>query len=269
MLQEAADFRSESEALYATVAPLSDAELSAKTLFKDWTVNDVIGHLYMWNWAAELTLRDGKAFQEFFKEVMKVASSPNGSLRKFEGQWLKGLEGQALVKLWHEHFLGMSENYGKADPNMRVKWAGPDMTVRDKVTARLMETWSHGQAVYDQLGKVRKNADTIQSIVLLGVKTFGWTFKNAGQKPPGPLPCVHLTAPSGQIWKYGDESQTDRVEGAADEFCQVVTQCRNIADTRLKVTGPTAQEWMSKAQCFAGAAETPPPPGMRRLVSKL
>jgi hypothetical protein len=31
----------------------------------------------------------------------------------------------------------------------------------------------------------------------------------------------------------------------------------------LRVTGSVATDWMSKAQCFAGAPETPPAPGTR------
>ena len=55
----------------------------------------------------------------------------------------------------------------------------------------------------------------------------------------------------------------NRVEGSAVDFARVVTQVRNIADTQLEVSGPIATEWMGMAQCFAGAAEPPPPPGSR------
>lgn len=62
-----------------------------------------------------------------------------------------------------------------------------------------------------------------------------------------------------------DTPQTDnKVEGTAEHFCQVVTQCRNIADTQLTCTGDTAKQWMKIAQCFAGGAETPPAKGTRR-----
>lgn len=50
------------------------------------------------------------------------------------------------------------------------------------------------------------------------------------------------------------------------EFCQVVTQVRNIADTRLSVTGDIAQRWMAIAQCFAGPPENPPEAGTRHCV---
>jgi len=73
---------------------------------------------------------------------------------------------------------------------------------------------------------------------------------------------VELTAPSGVLWTWNEPSD-ERVSGSATEFCQVVTQTRNVADTKLEVTGAVAREWMSMAQCFAGAAREPPPPGTR------
>lgn len=271
MLPQAKAFLDESDALYALVLPLSEKELSTKTAFKGWSISDVVGHLYIWNWAANLTLTDSGAFQAFWQEVM-VKAPKLGSLNGFEKAWLseQGFSGRALVKVWHEHYLQTAQNFGSADPSKRVKWAGPDMTVRSKITARLMETWAHGQEVYDQLGLVRKNRDhIIENIVRLGVNTYGWTFAVRQLKPPGPLPHLKLTSPSGHVWLHGEPSETDCVEGAAEEFCQVVTQTRNIADTELKVTGATAQSWMEKAQCFAGGPETPPAPGTRKMMAKL
>ena len=58
-----------------------------------------------------------------------------------------------------------------------------------------------------------------------------------------------------------------RVSGPLVEFPvnvgDVVTQGRNIADTRLEVVGETAKRWMEIAQCFTGGPEDPPPPGHR------
>jgi len=58
----AEDFRAESEALYALIKPLAEAEFDRKTAFKGWTINNILRHLHVWNYAAELSLRDGKAF---------------------------------------------------------------------------------------------------------------------------------------------------------------------------------------------------------------
>jgi uncharacterized protein (TIGR03084 family) len=80
------------------------------------------------------------------------------------------------------------------------------------------------------------------------------------------MPHVVLTAPSGAIWTYGTQSDAERIDGKAEEFCQVVTQTRNVSDTSLKVTGPVATDWMSKAQCFAGPPAAPPAPGSRHTA---
>jgi uncharacterized protein (TIGR03084 family) len=137
------------------------------------------------------------------------------------------------------------------------------MSVLSSITARLMETWAHGQAIFDLLGQERIVTDRIKNVAVIGINTFGWTFTNRGVAVPADRPCVRLTAPSGATWDWNQPDQKNVVEGSAIEFCQVVTQTRNIADTRLKVIGESAIAWMSMAQCFAGPPENPPPPGTR------
>ena len=155
-------------------------------------------------------------------------------------------------------------HYAANDPKTRVKWMGPDMSVRSSVTARIMETWAHGQAIYDLLGKVRRDRDSIKNVAVIGINTFGWTYINRKLPVPDQIPSVHLTAPSGASWDWPNENSQDKISGSATEFCQVVTQTRNIADTSLNVVGDVANEWMATAQCFAGPVEEPPAPGLRR-----
>ena len=114
--------------------------------------------------------------------------------------------------------------------------------------------------------KLSPNADRIRNIAHLGVTTYGWTFKNRKMEPPGPPPFVRLTAPSGAVWEWNDSDPGDSVIGSAEEFCQVVTQTRSLADTSLNIVGETAGQWMSIAQCFAGQPENPPEPGTRFRV---
>lgn len=261
MIQQAIDFRDESEALYALLEPLKDEDLERATQFKGWKINDVLTHLHLWNWAADLTLKDSAAFDEFLQQVASHVAG--GSLRDFENTWIKGLKGKELLNEWHTFCLSMSDRYAAANPKARVKWAGPDMSVRSKITARLMETWAHGQEVYDLLGVKRVDKDRIKNIAMLGVNTFGWTFVCRGLEVPAIAPHVKLSAPSGDTWEWNEPSEENRVEGLAAEFCQVVAQVRNIAETNLKVTGEVATRWMSMAQCFAGPPEEPPAPGTR------
>lgn len=259
------DFLDESSALHALIAPLDDRELLQETAFKAWTIERVVQHLHVWNMAALMSLKGDGSFQTYYAQLEDHRRG-GGTMGSFEREWLKGLNGRGLVAAWRDGVAETAARFSEAEPSARVKWAGPDMSARSSITARLMETWAHGQEVYDALSVVRQNGDRIRNIVVLGNNTYGWTFKVRNEAAPEPRPHLRLTAPSGEIWLYNEPSETELIEGSAAEFCQVVTQTRNIADTSLKVTGANAGNWMSKAQCFAGDAETPPPPGSRRTA---
>jgi len=267
MIQQAIDFKEESDALYQLLKPLTDTQFEQKTQFKDWTINDVLGHLHMGNWAADLSLNNVLAFDKFMAELNEEFTS-GGHLRTFELKWLEGLKNSELLETWRSYYLEMTDRFKVADPKARVKWVGPDMSVRSSITSRLMETWAHGQEVYDNLGVVRENKDRIKSIVQLGINTFSWTYKNRGIKVPEQKPHVVLKAPSKETWSWNDPSDTNKIEGTAEDFCQVVTQVRNIEDTTLTMTGDTATQWMSIAQCFAGPAENPPEKGTRHTITR-
>ncbi|MDH3236110.1 MAG: TIGR03084 family metal-binding protein [Alphaproteobacteria bacterium] len=261
-MQQAVDFREECDVLAELLAPLNDDDWARPTKFKQWSVDDVLAHLHFFNYAADLSLRDEQAFDDLFAKLFKAIGDGTGHLA-FSHDWLEGARGRALFELWQGFYPDMAERFAASDPEARLKWAGPDMSVRMSITARQMETWAHGQALFDLFARPRRESDRIKNIAVIGIKTYGWTFANRGQELPGPLPQVRLTAPSGAQWAFNEENADSLVEGDAVAFCQVVTQTRNIADTDLTVTGEAAQRWMAIAQCFAGPPEDPPPPGAR------
>lgn len=265
-MQQADDFLVECDRIHALLAPLDDAALATPTAFKGWTIGDIIGHLHVWNVAAQLSLKDEPGFAAFMAKVGGTIKA-GGDLNAFERGWLNGLSGQALVAAWAETYRATAADFASADPAQRVPWAGPSMSARSSISARLMESWAHAQAAFDVLGVERENGDGLKNICVLGLNTYGWTFKNRGLEAPQPVPQLRLTAPSGELWVFGEPADGELIEGDAAEFCQVVTQTRNIADTALKVTGANATAWMAIAQCFAGAPADPPAPGVRRKVA--
>lgn len=262
-MQAAHDFKDECAAIAAILEPLTDADFTRATLFKGWTISDIVGHLHLWNIAANLTLTDPQAFSEFIAMVMTALQKGQGH-KQLQDTYFEGKSGRALYEDWLEYYPAMAERFAAAAPDVRVKWAGPDMSVASCIIARQMEHWAHAQAVYDVLGLTRRNDTRLKNVAHIGVTTYSWSFKVRGQIPPLPKPFVRLTAPDGSLWEWNTPQDDNVVAGSATEFCQVVTQCRNIGDTSLEMRGDSAKEWMSIAQCFAGGAETPPAKGTRR-----
>ena len=261
MLDQAFDFREECDAVFDLIGTAKDDAWATRTQFKEWTFNDIIAHLHMGNYAADLALRDTPAFREFAQKFSE-GSREHGHLH-FTHVWLNGEKNAALLQRWHNYASDMAERFASANPRQRVEWFGPTMSVRSSITARLMETWAHAHAIYDVLGKERKESDKIKNIVVMGLNTFGWTFTNLGDDVPENVPYLRLTAPSGEVWEWGTPDSPNRIEGAAVEFCQTVTQVRNVLDTKLTISGNIAKRWMQIAQCFAGPVSNPPAAGTR------
>ena len=261
-LEQSIDFKNESSLLYDLLKSKNDDIFNSKTQFKSWTINDVLYHLHVWNNAAFLSLTNEKKFSKFMKDFFTAIKSGH-SARSHEKELSNNISGQNLLMEWKKDYEKISEEFLNADPKKRVKWAGPDMSVRSSITARHMETWSHGQEIYDQLGVIRNDADHIKNIVIIGINTFGWTFMNRSLEVPNEQPKLILESPSNKTWEWNSNNKKDSIIGKASEFCQVVTQVRNIKDTNLIVNGDIAKKWMSIAQCFAGPPEDPPKKGSR------
>jgi uncharacterized protein (TIGR03084 family) len=257
------DLRAETGELYTYLKTLDAKDWEAPTLFMNWTPWDVVAHLHFFDEVSMASLAGPDAFavsQKNLMEGMKSGLSGQEQTRKALGQY----DVPTLLERWKSTNDKMVSQLGESDPKRRLPWFGPDMGVQMFTTARFMETWAHGQAIYDLKGETREATDRIKNIVAIGIRTFGWTFVNRKREVPGPPPYVRLTAPSGEIWEYNTpEDQTERVEGSALDFCLTVTQVRNVKDTDLRVVGDVATQWMEIAQCFAGGPVDPPKPGYR------
>jgi uncharacterized protein (TIGR03084 family) len=262
MLPQAVDFRAEADELHALLAALSDADWERATLFKAWTVNDIVRHLHESDFMAAASVAGSESFASMRAEIQTLR---DGGMTRIQAtrHRLGHLTGKRLLERWREQMDDLCDRLSAMPPETRLTWFGPDMGARMFATARQMETWAHGQAIYDLMGVARSPTDRLRNIAEIGARTYGWTFANRSLPLPGPAPYLRLAAPSEAIWEWNDPSADNIVEGNALDFCQVVTQVRNVADTSLKVNGEPARRWMSLAQCFAGPPEDPPHPGTR------
>lgn len=250
------DLAAEGQALDDIVADISDADWDKETPFGRWTVKDEIAHIAYFDWFAMLSATDKEAFE---KEMTKLAENFE-NLFQFTLEPGRSKSNTELLAWWRTERKAMIDAYLECDPKERLPWHIP-MSARSSATARLMETWAHGQDVVDALGADRPATDRLRHIAHLGVATFGWSFQVRGMEKPDAAVYVALQGPSGDLWAWGPEDAADRISGDAEDFCLVVAQRRHFLDTGLEVQGETAENWMTVAQVFAGPPATGPSPG--------
>lgn len=254
MKEICADLANEQKELDAIVAGLDEAGLGTMTPADGWTIKDQIWHLAYFDDRARLAATDPEAFKAYFQ---KWIQDLNGYLKHLENAG-KDLSGAETLEWWRKERRALLEAIAPLDRKTRLPWYGPDMSVMSSATARLMETWAHGQDIVDALGLTRQPTDRLRHVAHLGVRTFGWSFVNRQMEVPDAPVRVELTGPSGDLWTWGPEEADNIVKGSAEDFCLVVVQRRHLADTGLIVSGEVAKEWMLLSQAFAG------PPGEGR-----
>ena len=250
------DLNDEYQALDAIVAGRDGAGWETKTPFFEWTVKDEIAHIAFFDGTAKLSATDPEIFKEHVKALFEGRAEAMAQLTV-----LKKMTYPDLLQYWREERTALVKALSGRGPKDRLPWYGPSMSAVSFATARLMETWAHGQDVVDALGVSRPATDRLQHIAHLGNITFGWSFANRQMEVPQVPVRVELTSPSGELWTWGAEDASDIIRGSAEGFCLVVTQRRHYADTNLVITGDTAEKWMSMAQCFAGPPAMGPQPG--------
>jgi uncharacterized protein (TIGR03084 family) len=240
------DLRDEYDALDAIVASLTEAEWDAPTPADGWSVRDQICHLWFFDERELLALTDVEAFTADMAVLLASGGTETSVTR---GREMLGAE---LLDAWRRDRSRLLEVAREMDPSARVPWYGPSMAARSAITARLMETWAHGQDVVDALGVHRPSTARLKHVAHIGVRARPFSYMVRGREVPDAPVYVALRAPDGSTWEWGEPS-ADRVAGDALDFCLVVTQRRHVADTSLQVEGDAAADWIEIAQAFAGA----------------
>jgi len=248
------DLHAEHLALDVLVADLTEAQWSLATPAAEWSIRDQISHLWFFDQRAALALRDP---DEFAADMHRLLAAGGTKASVEPGRRMSGTE---LLAAWRADRNDLIALARSVDPSSRVPWYGPAMAARSFITARLMETWAHGQDVADALGVQRAATARLKHVAHIGVRARPFSYMINGRELPEVPPYVALRAPDGSLWEWG-EPTSDGVRGEALDFCLVVTQRRHLADTGLEVTGASAVEWMGFAQAFAGEPGTGRSPG--------
>lgn len=241
------DLSEETDSLHDMLRAIDADRWSTPTPAVGWTIHDQISHLAHFDQATLLALADPDRFRREAAEL--TAPGDDFPDRLVRGR--RALTPQQSAG-WFERSRSDLLTVVRSTSGLRIPWYGPDMSITSAVTARLMETWAHGQDIADALGITRTPTDRLRHIAHLGIATRAFSFQLHGMLPPDEEPFVELTAPGGDIWQWGSPAAGQAVTGTALDFCLLVTQRRHLSDTALTLAGDEAVRWMSLAQAFAG-----------------
>lgn len=248
-----ADLDAESAALDEMLAPLDQTQYLLPTPAEGWCIADQVSHLAYFDEAALLAATDPSRFRAEAAAVIAIGA---GFTDQVAARYrdTPGADLRAWLATARQNLLAA---FTAIEPSRRLPWYGPDMSAASSVTARLMETWAHGQDIADTLGVIRPATARLRHIAHLGASTIGYSFAVRGLPIPDRPIRIEVIGPDGDEWAWGPPGIPDVVRGPALDFCLVITQRRHLADTALTAAGPLARQWISIAQAFAG----PPGPG--------
>jgi uncharacterized protein (TIGR03084 family) len=246
------DLEAETAALRELLVPLSEEEWKQATPAAGWSIADQISHLAYFDDVAVQSAVEPDAFRAELERIEAAGGIDPDAVAAAH----RDRSGAEMLAWVDEARARMISAFRPLDPSMRVPWFGPAMSAASSFTARIMETWAHGQDVSDTVGVQREPTDRLRHVAHIGVGARRYSYAvNKKELPEEPI-RVEIVAPSGALWTWGPEDAADRVTGPALDFCLAVTQRRHRDDTALVITGPVAQDWMSFAQAFAGPAGT-------------
>lgn len=249
-----ADLDAESAEVDTMVSGLDPAGWALDTPAAGWTVAHQVAHLAWTDRAALIAVTQ----PEEFAELLKFAAE---HLTTYVDDTAAEGARQPSEKLLADWRAGRSElqsALAAVPPGEKIGWFGPPMSAPSMATARIMETWAHGQDIADALGVERTPTSRLRHVAHLGVRTRDFSYAVHQLTPPAEPFRVELTGPDGDVWTWGPEDAAQRVTGSALDFCLLAAQRRHRDDCDLTAVGADADQWLGIVQAFAG------PPGAGR-----
>jgi uncharacterized protein (TIGR03084 family) len=244
------DLEAETADLLRLIVGLSPLHWDLATPAEGWSIRDSVSHLAFFDETGNLAATDPDAFATSAKALMASTDPGVGGITR--GRSIKSVE---VLNWFISARSNMIASFRDLDAKTRLPWYGPAMGALSFATARLMETWAHGQDIADTLGATRPPSARLKHIAHIGIRARPFSYMINNKELPPVDVGVRLTAPDGSRWTWNDEAaEQNLISGDALDFCLIVTQRRHLLDTSLKVTGDEAHEWIAFAQAFAGAA---------------
>ncbi|NUP26382.1 MAG: maleylpyruvate isomerase family mycothiol-dependent enzyme, partial [Nocardia sp.] len=173
------DLAAESADLESMVAGLPEPDWARPTPAVGWTVAHQIGHLAWTDEVAALAATDARTGGTAFADLLTEAAARVTTFVDEAAEAAAATPPPELLERWRRGRTELATALRAVPGNAKVPWFGPPMRPGSMVTARLMETWAHGQDVADALGIHRTPTERLRSVAHIGVRTrdFAYTVR--------------------------------------------------------------------------------------------
>ncbi|MFI9507843.1 TIGR03084 family metal-binding protein [Nocardia sp. NPDC052566] len=238
------DLVAEGDELDALVAAESD--WSGPTPAVGWTIAHQIAHLAAADANVVIAVRNPDAFDA----VLKEAEADGGRHADLEAAAGAAEPRSVLLERWRAGRAEVAAALGEMPLEQGFPWFGSEVTATLMVPLRLMETWAHGQDIFDTLGVAHRPTGRLRHVAALGVVGRELSFYAAQLPIPAEPFRVELTGPAGETWVWGPDDARQRIQGSALDFCLRVTHRKSRAETDLTAVGADAEKWLDIARVF-------------------
>ncbi|NNN22219.1 MAG: TIGR03084 family protein [Acidimicrobiales bacterium] len=246
------DLSSEVHELSSLLGEIDLAAWKKITPSTPWSIQDSIGHLAYFDRVQALAIEEAGAFQTIVERFVNYVGDPMEEHLKMS----RSQDPSETLTWWKSSSTLMRGAFQNLEGFEKLPWFGPPMRAISALRARVMETWAHGQDIYDALGLKREATPRIYHVVHLGHRTVGWSFLSHGLEAPKDGIRFEIHANDGKIWEFGDPSCQDVIITSALDLALLVTQRRHRDDLTIEATGDNAKKWVEIAQVFAGPSGT-------------
>lgn len=243
------DLTAEGEALDKIVAGLDAAQWALDTPAPGWTVKHQVAHMASIFRIAGLAGSDPDLFVRLTAGAEKDFDGAVSALL----QPYLALSPDDLLARWRTERDTAVAALAAMPPDQLVPWVARQIPVRVLGCAGLMEMFAHGQDIADAVGARREHTDRVGHLAWFAIRNRDFGYQVRGLTPPVAEFGYELTAPSGEVWRFGPADAEQRITGPAVDFCLLVTRRRHRDDLALRATGAEADGWLDIAMAYRGS----------------
>ncbi|WP_043618917.1 maleylpyruvate isomerase family mycothiol-dependent enzyme [Nonomuraea candida] len=235
------DLVAEYEQLDAVLAALTPAQWSHPSAAAGWTVSDVVLHLAQSEELVLASLAGELSGPHAPGEVDAVAAAAVAAQRD--------IAPADLLARWRAAVSRTPAALRGHPRGSRLSWVAATLSPATMATTRLAEHWAHAHDITEPLGIAYPDTARLRHIAWLGHRTLPYAFDVEGLSG-GPVRC-ELTAPDGDLWRFGDPAAPSAITGPAADFCRVGARRLAPSDSALKATGPHGAEALAVLRNYA------------------